>query len=257
MPLAPARHFAMLARMTAAPPRILHVDIARTVALAGMALFHFVYDLELFGYLAPGTTAMPGPWAYFARLVAGSFLFLAGVSLVLGHGRGIRWPSFLRRLALLSAAAALISVATFLALPEAWIFFGILHAIAAFSVIGLAFLRAPALLTAAVAVGVFLAPDTLRAPAFDAPGLLWLGLSTFQPRSIDFEPLFPWLAPFLMGMAAARFADTAGLWHRLRAAPPRRWATALAWPGRHSLILYLLHQPVLVGAIWAVTHLTR
>ncbi len=42
---------------------------------------------ELFGHLPPGTVAMPGGWAIFARLVAGSFLFLAGVSLVLAHGR--------------------------------------------------------------------------------------------------------------------------------------------------------------------------
>lgn len=258
-PLAPARHFAMLARMSAAAtPRILLVDLARTAALAGMALFHFVYDLELFGHLPPGTTAMPSPWAYFARLVAGSFLFLAGVSLLLAHGDAIRWRAFLRRLALLAGAAALISLATFLALPDAWIFFGILHAIAAFSVIGLAFLRAPALLIAAVAVAVLAAEPYLRAPVFDAPWLLWLGLSTFEPRSVDFEPAFPWLTPFLMGMAAARWAETAGLWQRLRAAPPPPgWAAALAWPGRHSLILYLLHQPVLVGTVWAVTQLTR
>jgi uncharacterized membrane protein len=240
-----------------AAPRIVLVDIARTAALAGMALFHFTYDLELFGHLPPGTTAMPGPWAYFARLVAGSFLFLAGVSLLLGHGETIRWPAFLRRLALLAGAAVIISLATYLALPHAWIFFGILHAIAAFSVIGLAFLRAPALLTAAVAVAVFLAPPYLRGPAFDTPALLWLGLSSRPPLSIDFEPLFPWLAPLLMGMAVARLAETAGLWRRLRAAPQPRWAKAVAWPGRHSLILYLIHQPVLVGAIWAATQLTR
>jgi uncharacterized membrane protein len=41
---------------TAPPGRILAVDLARTGALLAMAVFHFVYDLELFGWVAPGTS---------------------------------------------------------------------------------------------------------------------------------------------------------------------------------------------------------
>ena len=73
------------------PARIPALDIARSLALVAMVVFHFTFDLELFGYLRPGTTTMPGPWRALAVVTAVSFLFLAGVSLWLAHGRGIRW----------------------------------------------------------------------------------------------------------------------------------------------------------------------
>ena len=71
--------------------RIVALDLARALALVAMAVFHFTFDLELFGLVQPGTTMLPG-WRWLAYLTAGSFLFLAGVSLWLAHGQGIRWP---------------------------------------------------------------------------------------------------------------------------------------------------------------------
>ncbi len=258
-PLAAAPDIAMLGDMTPAPamppaPRIVAVDLARTAALAGMALFHLVFDLELFGHLPAGTVAMPGGWAIFARLIAGSFLFLAGVSLVLAHGNGIRWPAFLRRLAVVASAALAVTLGTYAVMPGQFVFFGILHAIAAFSVLGLAVLRLPVAVTVALAGAVAMLPGVWTGPAFDAPALLWLGLSTVRPTAMDFEPLFPWFAPFLAGMAAARLADRAGVGTAL-SRPPGPLAARLAWPGRHSLAIYLVHQPVLLGLVWLATQL--
>ncbi len=215
-----------------------------------MVVFHFVVDLELFGHLPPGTT-QSGLWPWFARAVAGSFLFLAGVSLWLAHGRGIRWRAFLRRLAVLALAAGAITLSTWLAMPDRFVFFGILHSIAAASVIGLAFLRLPATVTLVAAALVLVAPAVLSNGAFDAPALLWLGLSTWRPPTMDFEPVFPWLAPCLGGIATARLARSAGALGRLsRLRAGGRAARALAWPGRHSLAIYLAHQPVLIALIW-------
>jgi len=232
------------------PNRLAALDIARTAALAGMVVFHFVVDLELFGHVPPGTT-QSGLWPWFARAVAGSFLFLAGVSLWLAHGREIRWRAFLRRLAVLALAAGAITLSTLLAMPDRFVFFGILHSIAAASVIGLAFLRLPAGVTLGAAALVLVAPAVLSNGAFDAPALLWLGLSTWRPPTMDFEPVFPWLAPCLAGIATARLADRAGALRRLsRLRAGGRPARALAWPGRHSLAIYLAHQPVLIALIW-------
>jgi len=236
--------------------RVVALDIARSAALLGMAVFHFTYDLQVFGYL-PGSTVFLGGWRLFSIVVAGSFLFLSGISLVLAHGRGIRWRPFWRRLALIGAAAALVSAGTYAAFPDRFVYFGILHSIAAASVIGLAFLRLPPAVTALVAVGAFLAPRHFRG-VIDIPWLDWTGLTASFRPSVDFEPILPWLAPFLMGMALARLAARAGLWARLRRAPGAVSPVmqALAWPGRHSLVLYLVHQPVLIGLVWSWTQIT-
>lgn len=232
--------------------RIVTIDIARTAAIVGMVVYHFTYDLQSFGLIAP-YTATTGGWAIFARAVAGSFLFLTGVSLWLAHARGIRWPSFWRRLGVIAAAAMLITVATWFAMPDRFVFFGILHSIAFASVVGLAFLRLPAVLTLAVAAGVLALRTYGQTTAFDAPWLAWTGLAANPPSSIDFVPPFPWLAPCLAGIAVARFASHAGLWDRIRQAEralPAHLANILAWPGKHSLPIYLIHQPVLVSLIW-------
>ena len=237
-----------------ATARIPAVDLARSAALLGMVVFHFTFDLELFGHVAPGTTRT-APWALFARLVAGSFLFLAGVSLVLAHGQGIRWRGFLRRLAMVAGAALVITIATRIAIPHAFIYFGILHSIAAASLIGLAFLRAPVWLILASAVAAFALPEVARAPLFDTRWLAWTGLAASTPPSFDFVPVLPWVSAFLLGMAAGRAGVAAGLWDRLRDPAPAPFIRVLAWPGRHSLAVYLLHQPVLIGLLWLAARL--
>lgn len=228
-------------------PRLLSLDAARGLALIAMATYHFSWDLEFFGYLAPGTSTQ-GFLRIYARLIASSFLFLAGFSLVLAHYPKIRFAPFLRRLGVIVAAAAVISVATYWFTPDSWIFFGILHAIAVSSMIGLAFVRVPPLLTLGVAAIAIVLPALLRSPSLDAPWFWFLGLSETMPRSNDYVPLLPWIGALLAGIAVARFMvdrQKLGVLDRLPAGP--RW---LRWGGRHSLTVYLLHQPILIAGLY-------
>ena len=96
------------AAIVAKHPRIALLDLARGAALIAMAIYHFTWDLEFFGYVDPGMTAHGG-WKLFARCIASSFLFLVGVSLFLAHASGIRWRGFLIRLAMVGGAALAIS----------------------------------------------------------------------------------------------------------------------------------------------------
>ena len=233
------------------PTRLLGLDIARSAALLGMVCFHIVFDLQMFGHLPYGTTAAPF-FYWHARIVAGSFLFLAGASLWLAHGSAIRWPAVWRRWFKLVAAAALVTAGTYAALPAYFVYFGILHCIAASSLIGLAFLRLPALVTAGAGAAIMAASYVLPNPAFNAPLLRFTGLATEPALTMDFEPLIPWVGPFLFGIAAAKAASHFGFLPRLNL-PSTALTRRLAWPGQHSLVIYLVHQPVLMGLIWVVT----
>ncbi len=241
-----------MALMTApTTPRILALDLARTAAVIGMVVFHFTVDLQMFGYVPPDTTFQPF-WYYFARLVAGSFLFLAGISLWLAHGNRLRWPAFWRRFAKIAAAALLVSVVSRWTTPAAPIHFGILHAIAACSLIALAFLRLSPFVTLATAAAVFALQWAIQSPVFDPIWLVWTGLAETRPPMADYVPVFPWLAPCLAGLAVAKLNALPRL--GLQPTPALR---ALTFPGRHSLIIYLLHQPILIAGFTAYARLTQ
>jgi uncharacterized membrane protein len=227
--------------------RFLWVDLARTVAICSMIAFHFLRDLELFGLIAPGTT-VTGGWALFARLIAGSFLFLSGLSLVLAHRAGFRLQAWCRRFAVVSAAAGLVTLATYVAYPDRFIYFGILHAIAMASLTGLPFVFLPGWAAFIGAIAIVALDFGFLGTPFTSEWMAWTGLSTHARPSLDFIPVVPWLAPFLMGVALAK---TVSLEQFEPPASAALTIETLAWPGRHSLAIYLLHQPVLLALVWA------
>ena len=221
-----------------------------------MTAFHFSWDLEMFGLIARGFMASFGMiWS--AHVIAGSFLFLVGVSLYLAHHNGMRWRSFGKRLAMVAAGAALITIATWYATPDAFIFFGILHSIALGSILALAFLFAPWWLTATAGLAVLTLRGTLRTELLDAPIWWWTGLSKLTPISNDYVPVFPFFGMILLGLAAAQLAGKLNLFKmlavpRLTAAPAR----LLCFIGRHSLIYYLAHQPVMLAILFSILKLS-
>jgi uncharacterized membrane protein len=225
-----------------AAPRLVALDLARTLAIICMVVFHFTFDLALFGHIPADTLSQPF-WHFFPRMVAGSFLFLSGVSLWMAHGNGIHWGAFWRRFGKLAAAACLVTLASLWFVPGGPIWFGILHAIAATSLLGLLALRLPWPVTLAVAAAIFAIGWAWRSPAFDPLWLVWTGLADARPAMGDYVPLFPWAAPALAGIACAR-AFRIDRWPGV---VPSRAAHLLAFPGRHSLLIYLVHQPILVG----------
>lgn len=229
--------------------RLPMIDAARGTALLAMFAYHFAWDLDF--YDLASFNVGEGAWAVFARVTAGSFLFLVGVSLVLAQRGGFRRKPFLRRLAMVAGAAALVTLATWWLTPDDFIYFGILHCIAVSSLLALPFLRLPVWIVIAAAVLCFGVPSLFAAPMFDAPWLRWLGLMTYFPESNDYVPLLPWFGAVLTGVAASRIAlpytgDAA--WAQWK--PGNPGARLLVWGGRHSLIIYLLHQPVFLTALY-------
>jgi uncharacterized membrane protein len=156
---------------------------------------------------------------------------------------------FIRRLAIVVAAAALVSLGTWLAMGDRFVRFGILHCIAAASIIALPFLRLPAWAAAAAGVVFLASPWLVDLPALSHPALLWTGLSARTPAMVDYVPVFPFAGMTLLGVAA-------GLAMRGGAAPEGGADGWLAKLGRASLPVYLIHQPVLYGGLFLLASLT-
>jgi uncharacterized membrane protein len=235
--------------MAAAPTRIQSIDIARGVAVIAMVVYHLVWDLAFFGVIDQATAMTPG----FRRLgatIAGSFLLISGIALVLARQAAVDDAAFrarfIRRLAIVAGAAALVSLGTWLAMGDRFVRFGILHCIALSSVMALPFLRLPFWVALVAGVVTLALPWVVDHPQFAQTPLLWLGLSTQTPAMVDYVPVFPFAGMTLLGVAFGLRAQAGGQ-PGAGAGPSASW---LAWLGRRSLPIYLIHQPVLYGVLF-------
>lgn len=217
-----------------------------------MALYHLAWDLAWFGFVDwPVNKGLQ--WRAFAASIAGSFLFLAGISLVVAHIDGIRWRNVAKRTAKIGLAAAAVSFGTWLAFGPAFVRFGILHSIAVSSLIALPFVRLPAFCALIAGAGFASAPFWARSPVFDGPWLMWTGLGEAGVASVDYVPLAPWAGTTLFGVWFGLIYARSGALDQLRERPAETGvARALAFFGRHSLLVYLVHQPVLFGLVWGL-----
>ena len=230
-------------------PRLQLVDLWRGAALLAMVVYHFAWDLSYYELIAADLTTHPF-WVTLQRSILSSFLLLVGIGLVLAHRNGVRWPSFWRRFAAIAAAALAVTAGTFWMFPDYFVYFGILHAIALFSLLALPFLRLRPVLVLAAAAAFMLPPLLWSSPDFAARPLAWIGLWSVLPETTDIVPVLPWFGVVLIGVAGARMALATPLAARLAQwRPPGPLSRLLIGAGRKSLLVYLVHQPLLLGAL--------
>lgn len=241
--------------------RLWEIDCARTVAIAMMVSYHVVYDIDFLG--APfGPDPLTGWWGALPEATASSFLLLVGVTLAVTDARSrrrgqppsARWRRHTVRSAKVLAAAMIVTTVTFIALPDRYVRFGILHAIAASTVLALPLLRLRAW-NALIGAGVLAAGIAVRTVQSDLPGGLIVGLRPPGFATVDYWPLLPWFGVVLVGVALGSVLYPDGQRRRHIAAlaardtHPSRTVRIVAAPGRHSLIVYLAHQPVLIALL--------
>jgi uncharacterized membrane protein len=222
--------------------RNLSLDLIRTLAIVLMVVFHFIYDLKYFGYHSwdiPDGAA----WNAFRNVIVGLFMVCVGVGLAIAHGRGLQRRPFFRRLARVAGGAAVVTTMSIFMFPKAWIYFGVLHFIVVASAVSLPMAGRPRLagLLGATMVGVYWAGW----PTYGWPIYY---LNEWLPNySSDFVSPSPWFGVVWLGIALGH-----SRWFRrdpLRAMP---MAVRLGAPGRHSLLIYLLHQPIMFGLFWLI-----
>ncbi|MBF0314750.1 MAG: DUF1624 domain-containing protein [Oligoflexia bacterium] len=210
--------------------RQLWIDFVRGIAVLLMIFYHQVFDLYSLGILEVELWKNPF-WFYLPRLIVFLFLFCVGVALTIVHGPTILWKKFWRRLLPLIAYALFISLFTFIFYREQWIYFGTLHCIALSSLLALPLLSRPKL-AFGICVGINLLFCLKIVPGETIPSV-----TSFGP-SMDFEPIFPWFSVVALGIAFRHLMVKQGWVFSL---PDIRLIT---FCGRHALLLYFLHRPV-------------
>ena len=227
--------------------RIDGVDALRGGALCLMFVYHFAFDLRFYGVLAADFEHDPF-WLGFRALIVAAFMVLVGMSLFLADRASATPAHFWRRLGIIAACALLATIGSWILFPRTFIYFGMLHAIAVASVLANPVVRRPwsaaAIGCAVIALGLLLSH-----PAFDARALSWIGFATAKPATEDYVPLAPWAGFVFLGIALAHVLARDGF----RAVAPLASAPGwLRWLGRHSLAVYMVHQPILLGALGLV-----
>ena len=233
--------------------RLDRLDALRGLAIVWMAAFHFGFDLNHFGLLQPPHNFhRDALWTTQRVCIVSLFVFCAGLSQAVAlqalQGGARFAPAFWRRWAQVAGCAVLVSAGSALMFPRTWIFFGVLHGIAVMLIVCrlAAPLRAWLLPLGALCVVL---PRVVKLPLFDHPALSWVGLVTRVPFTEDYVPVLPWLGVRVWGLAAGQWL----LQHRrtVLSAPLPAALQPLAVLGRWSLSFYMLHQPVLIGALMA------
>jgi uncharacterized membrane protein len=225
------------------------IDIARGIAIVMMIIFHTLFDLNFFGIATVNVSF--GFWRYFAYATASLFLLIVGISLTISRARAathLTVPGLFRKFLLRGAGilccGLLVTVATWWYLREGFIIFGILHLIGVSLMIAPLFFRFRQWnwLLGLLIIGAGWGISTVSGPIW----LLPLGLHPPAFWSIDYTPILPWFGLVLIGLAAGEWLYPGG--RQRFSLPPisNPTGSALTLLGRHSLVIYLVHQPVLV-----------
>jgi uncharacterized membrane protein len=227
--------------------RYASVDALRGVALCLMFVYHFSFDLRYYHVIGADFEHDPF-WLGFRALIVSAFMALVGISLVLAERAGATSAHFWKRVGIIIACALAVSVGSWILFPRTFIYFGILHAIAVASLIAYPLVRRPRM-ALAIGVAVIVSGIAISHPAFDAPWLSWIGFATAKPATEDYVPLAPWAGIVFVGIALGHVLVRG----EMRALAPLNGAPHwLRWLGRHSLVVYMIHQPIFLGALWLV-----
>lgn len=241
---------AMSAQSPFPPPaaRFDRLDALRGVAIVWMVAFHFCFDLNHFRLIRQDFYGDPF-WTVQRSCIVSLFLFTAGLGQAVAVAQGQRWPRFWRRWAQVAGCALLVTLGSLWMFPKSFIYFGVLHGIAAMLVVG----RLTAPLGAwlwPLGLAALLLPHVAAHPAFDTRWMNWTGLVTRKPVTEDYVPLLPWLGVVWWGLAAGRWLLARAPGVLAGPLPPALGPLALL--GRWSLTTYMLHQPILIGLVAAV-----
>lgn len=215
-----------------------YIDCLRGIAVVLMVFYHAMYSITLYQILPLSTFENPIMDGV-QRYIAYSFILVSGISSGFSKNNTKRGIKIL-------LCAAVVTLSTYWFDPTFFVRFGVLH-----------FLGAATLLIGVVPwlrrvkvhplwfFGLFFLWQMVMPARYGVGGLAWLGFPSSHFSSSDYYPIFPWLFLYLAGVQLSRWVGRAPK-------PLRQWkCPPLEWIGTHALVIYLLHQPIIVGIIEA------
>ncbi len=230
--------------------RYLQLDLIRGIAIILMVIFHVSFDLNNFHFISIDIYNHHSHfWYYFRLIIVTLFLVSVGISLSLSYQNGINYEKLLKRMSTLTLASLVISIVTYFIFPHSWIYFGVLHFITLATLLGLPFLKHEYIaLILGISIVLLYKFDIISMhPIFNfiAPYL------NLPHRTEDLVPLTPWFGVVLIGIFIGE--------KRLFLFPliENNFTKKIAFLGKHSLFIYLVHQPIFFGAIWAISAMTH
>jgi uncharacterized membrane protein len=231
--------------------RLWEIDFLRGIAVVMMIVFHFFYDLNFFSIYEIDLHS--GPFPLFLYPIGTTFLLLVGISLSLSYSRiednenkKQLQLKFILRGSKIFGLGLLITLVTWIYLQDGFVVFGILHCIGLSIIIAYPFLqfkiRNLIIGVLLVSVGVY-----LKTLTFDFGWFLWLGFRPSQFYTVDYFPILPWFGVVLIGIFIGNTLYPAHKRRfKLKDISQIRFVKLFCFLGRHSLIIYCLHQPIII-----------
>jgi uncharacterized membrane protein len=209
-----------------------------------MVVFHFCYNLAVFDWWDINTDK-DLEWRIFRKIIVTSFLLAVGMSSYIAYSKKINLLKLTQSTGKLLSIAALLTLGSLYMYPTTWVYFGIIHFIAIALPVSVLFVRLPH-----VALFTSLACFICYQLGWISMNPIWLWSKNYinLPQvTIDLVSFIPWISAVLMGsylMHKNLFNLTI---------PHNQLTDMLALLGRHSLIIYLIHQPIMYGIMLAIS----
>ncbi len=231
--------------------RIHWVDSIRGLAIVLMIVFHFTFDLDFLEIFPVNMDS--GFWLVIGNFVRFTILSLVGVSLFLSHKKYTTRSNYLKRQIIRAVKLFLIalgiSLATWLTFPDSYIRFGVLHLISIGIIAGALLIKNPRTLAVLMFLMLILG-SVFTNIQLNTSLFLPFGITPHGFNTLDYFPIFPWLAIVFFGIVFAHIFDIHSLLVNPKKLPRIRILEKI---GQNSLIIYLVHQPILLGGLWLIS----
>jgi len=221
--------------------RIWELDFLRGLALILMTYFHLIYDMkELYEYPVSYEGNITD---YIGKLSAILFITISGISTSLGRSS---WKRGLKVL----GAAMLITLVSYIFDNDFFVIFGILHFLGLSMILSIILKKLNNIALVALGTAIMIVGYNISLDNFNNDYLMMLGFRSPAFSSSDYYPLIPYLGIFMIGMVLGRM-----LYQRKKSLiVPLPGHIIISMAGRHSLPIYLIHQPVIILILYLINY---